>query len=228
MNGDTPVGPGVTDPEERPARDKDDRRFSVEHRLRSTARPARQEPPTREPWYRGRMGRDLAIVVLAVAIALVIQPFADVANVDYPEARAVADRLDSAWRSIIAGGDAEGTAKGSGLVLHTSDVDGRSLMILTDTEPTSTGICYVIRFGPGVLSEAGVLKESGSGCTPGSSDLFERRGSWSEVLPSERITQPWFIPLMVLLFGAGLYALVDIPIVLVARRESAESRGRAG
>lgn len=172
------------------------------------------------------MGRDLAIVVLTATIAVAIQPFADVANVDYPEARAVADRIDSAWRSISGGADAEETVTRAGLRLHIFDVDGRSLMVLTDVERTSTGFCYAIRFGPGILSEAGVLEDPDSACTPESLGVFVRGGSWSEILPSERITPPWFIPLMVLLFAAGLYALVDISIVLVTRRETLASLGR--
>ena len=128
-----------------------DRRFSVEHRLRSSARPAPPAPPLR-PWYRGRIGRDVSIVVLIAAVALVVIPSADVPNSDYPEARAVADRLDSAWRSIGDGADAGETATAAGLVVATFEVAGRTVIVLSDSRPTTTGVCYAFRFGQGVLS----------------------------------------------------------------------------
>lgn len=166
------------------------------------------------------MGRDLAMLVLAVAIGLAVSPFADVANVDYPEARAVADRLDSAWRSILDGSDAEQTATEADLRVYTYEVDGRSLVVLAPLEPTSTGLCYAIRFGSGILTVGGVLEEPGEGCTPQPSGVFESRGSWSAVLPSERITEPWFIPLAVLLSAVGLSAMTDISIFLLSKPRS--------
>lgn len=220
MSGSAPNSSHESNEETGRVVDEDDRRFSAEHRLRSAPRRVPQETTAREPWYKGRLGRDLLILVIAAAIGLAVLPFADVANVDYPEARAVADRLDSAWRSILGGSDPEVTATAAGLRLHTFETDGRSLMVLTLSEPTSTGLCYAIRFGPGILSVAGILEEPGPGCTPQSPGVFEQRGSWSEVLPSERITQPWFIPLIVLLSAAGLFAMTDISIVLLTKPRS--------
>ncbi len=165
-------------------------------------------------------------MVLIAAVALVVIPSADVPNSDYPEARAVADRLDSAWRSIGDGADAGETATAAGLVVATFEVAGRSVIVLSDSRPTTTGVCYAFRFGQGVLSEAGVVTGSSSGCSPDSLETFDRGGSWSDVLPSERITRPWFVPVMVLLVALGLFALADIPIAWSSRREAGGARSR--
>ncbi|MEA1903912.1 MAG: hypothetical protein U9N56_10330 [Actinomycetota bacterium] len=156
-----------------------------------------------------------------MSLSFAIAPFADVANADYPEARDIADRIHAAWRSIDSGGaDPEEAAAAAGLRVHTFEVDGQPSMILTHSEPTSAGSCYALRFGPKILSEVGILAEPTSGCAPQAPGIFERGGSWSEVLPSERITPPWFVPLVVLLFTAGVFAVTDIPIALLTKPRS--------
>ncbi len=172
--------------------------------------------------------RDVVVLVLAGSIGLAIGAFADVANPDYPEARSIADRIDSTWRSIVTeGADPQEAAAAAGLRVHTFEVSGRERTILTHATPTVAGSCYTFRFGPGILSQAGILEEPSSGCTPLPPGTLEPSGSWSEVLPSERITPPWFVPAVVVLFVAALYAATDIPLALLIRRQKPDpSRSR--
>jgi hypothetical protein len=204
-----PVSPGsgLPGPE-------DDVRFSVEHRLRRTPQ---QEPPPRRPVYRRQIVRDVLIIVALGVLALALVPFADVANPDYPEARDIADRITVAWEAIVhSGAVPEDAAAAAGLRVFTFE-DEQPRTVLTHPEPTSKGICYALRFGPGILTMAGTLLEPAAGCTPQPPGRFSRSGAWSDVLPSERVTMWWFLPLMILAGGGVLYAGTDIVIKLTTR-----------
>lgn len=201
----------------------DDLRLSLEHRLRrasgSTSVPAAAV-------LRKRVWRDVLIVVFAVALGFVAVPFADVANPDHPEAQAIADRLDSAWRSIVRDGVApQEAASAAGLAVFTFDVDERPRIVLTQSEPTAAGVCYAIRFGPGILTAAGTLAAPSDGCTPQSPGRFDQGNSWAEVLPSERITTWWFLPLMALACAGVLYAATDLAIAAMIRSRDRVRRG---
>ncbi len=203
----------------------DDPRFSVEHRLRRAASsPAHGESAPEAPGYRKQLIRDLVILVFVALLGLAIAPFADVANEDYPEARAIADRIQATWRSIVSeGADPDEAAASAGLRVFVFEAAGSPRTILTHPEPTAAGSCYAIRFGPGIVTDAGILLDTAPGCTPLPPGTFEHRGSWSEVLPSERTTPVWFVPLVVLLSGAGLIAVTGIPLALLAKLRSQAS-----
>lgn len=198
---------GLPDPE-------DDVRFSAEHRLR---RASQREAPPQRPVYRKRIVRDVLIMIALGLLALALVPFADVANPDYPEARDISDRITVAWEAIIhSGAVPEEAAAAAGLRVFTYEED-QPRTVLTHPEPTSTGICYALRFGPGILTMAGTLLEPAAGCTPQAPGRFNRSGAWSDVLPSERLTMWWFLPLMILIGGSVLYAGTDIVIKLIAK-----------
>lgn len=210
----TPLDPPPPEPERS---SEDDRLFSVEHRLRRAARSTMQPEPG-APYPTRRLVRDGAVLAAALVIGLLIGGYADAANPDYPEARAVQERIDSAWQAVVGSGVApEEAAAAAGLVAYTFDVDGARRTVLTHRAPTSTGVCYALRFGTGVVTVVGILADPGDGCVPAPPGVFVRSGSWSVVLPSERITPTWFVPAVVVLFVAGLVAAVDVSIVVIAR-----------
>lgn len=148
-----------------------------------------------------------------------IQPFADVSNPDYPEAADIADRLESAWRSVVrAGAEPEEAATTEGLRVYFFELDdGRVRTVYTHSDPTEAGHCYVIRHGPNIATEAGILQEPGPGCTPQPPGLVAESGSWQEILPSERMTTKWYIPVMILLSAIALYAITDIPLAILTK-----------
>lgn len=51
-------------------------------------------------------------------------------------------------------------------VVHTVDVGGQPLIITTHSEPTSTGSCCAVKFGPTIVEQVGILQEPTSGCAP--------------------------------------------------------------
>jgi hypothetical protein len=158
----------------------------------------------------------LIVIILAI-LAWTLVPFADMANPDYPEARDIADRITAAWKAIIHDGAIpEDAAAAAHLRAFTFEAD-RPRTVLTHPEPTAEGICYALRFGPGILTMAGTLAEPGAGCTPQPPGRFDKSGAWSDVLPSERVTAWWFLPLMILAGGGVLYAGTDIVIKLIAK-----------
>ena len=89
--------------------------FSVEHRTRrlgTHGAPSQPPPPKR------LIVRDLVLLGGVLVAALLLVPFSDVPNPDYPEARSQADHLDAAYRSVW-GGDVsiEDAAGAEGLLL---------------------------------------------------------------------------------------------------------------
>jgi hypothetical protein len=193
---------------------KDDVRFSAEHRLR---RASQRETPPGRPVYRRRIVRDVLIAIVLGLLALALVPFADVANPDYPEARDIADRINAVWEAIIHSGAVPEEAAAAAHLRVLTYEDEQPRTVLTHPEPTSKGICYALRFGPGILTMAGTLLKPAAGCTPQPPGRFDRSGAWSDVLPSERLTMWWFLPLMILIGGGVLYAGTDIVIKLTTK-----------
>ena len=214
------IAPPISGESHHPGPD-DDVRLSVEHRLRRS--PHRGTPPPR-PVYRRWIVRDVIIAVVCGIVALALVPFADVANSDYPEAKDIADRITVAWQAIIRDGAVPAEAAAAADLRVFIYPGERPRTVLTHPHPTEKGICYALRFGPGILTMAGSLLDPGEGCTPQPPGRFDRRGAWSDVLPSERVTMWWFVPLMALAGAGMLSAGTDVVIKLITKPSSAARR----
>lgn len=181
--------------------------FSLEHRVR---RLKAADPPSKGPVRRRRIIRDVVILGCVVVAFLVIRPFADVKNPDYPEAQALADQMTSLYRSFLNDETSvTATAASMGLIVFEQPVDGISTSIVTHQRPTEAGTCYGLRFGGGLATVAMEFAPT-DGCIPTGPAVTARTGLWSDVLPSERLTTAWFIPMVVLLCGCALVLTTDI------------------
>jgi hypothetical protein len=193
---------------------------SVEHRARQAA--TRHAQPRREaaPTPRRRLIRDgLLLGVLLIASAVLI-PFADVANPTYAEGRAIADRLDAAYASVWRFGNAvPDAATSANLHLEAYPMtDGRTVWVLTVPTPSeSSGFCYGLRFGGGRPTDA-VRFRATNGCVPLGRSAFETTGTWTDVLGTERVTSPWFVPALVILVGALIAVTTDAAVTLITSR----------
>jgi hypothetical protein len=159
----------------------------------------------------------MAILAVAALAFFALVPFADAPNPEFPEARDAAIRIDAAWQSISGGGDAEEIAAAADLRIHAFVVGGRPRTIITHLQPTAAGTCYALRFGPGVVTAAGVIVDSTDGCTPVPPGTLERVGAWSDVLPSQGITPRWYVPVVALLVAVGLFAVTDAIFMLLTK-----------
>ena len=181
--------------------------FSLEHRVR---RLKAADPPSKGPVRRRRIIRDVVILGCVVVAFLVIRPFADVKNPDYLEAQALADQMTSLYRSFLNDETSvTATAASMGLIVFEQPVDGISTSIVTHQRPTEAGTCYGLRFGGGLATVAMEFAPT-DGCIPTGPAVTARTGLWSDVLPSERLTTAWFIPMVVLLCGCALVLTTDI------------------
>ena len=190
-----------------PSHNDDLAQFSVEHRVRrlGTHRAPEAPPPPKR-----LIVRDLVLLV----------PFSDVPNVDYPEARAQADRLDAAYRAVW-GDDVsiKAAASAEGLLVYEFPAGERTISVLTHAQPTAAGTCYGLRLGGGFGSEA-VRFLPTDGCVPQSRWAFDAVGGWDDVLGTERVTSVWFVPALTLLIGISVVLTTDIIIKLLPRRGS--------
>lgn len=171
--------------------------FSPEHRLRRLQSP-RVAAPSRSK--RPRIGWELAVIGLAVAVAIVLWPHRREATADFPEAKVLADQIqvlvDPVWRGEVA---FEDIATPADLRIYEVDVGGRSAWLVTHAQPTAHGTCYGLRSGGGLVSAA-VRFAPTDGCLPQANTVYETSGSWDEVLPRQWATPLWFVP------GVGLLA----------------------
>ena len=55
------------------------------------------------------------------------------------------------------------------------------------------------------------------GYVPQGWSAFEEVGTWSDVLPSERMTAVWFVPAIVVLAGCGMTLTANIILKLLRR-----------
>jgi hypothetical protein len=136
--------------------------FSVEHRARrlGTVRaPVKPRPPTR------RIVRQLVLIAAILAAIVLVGPFADVPNPEYPEASALADRLTTAYRADRGGEATVEAASAGDLAVFEYPAGDRTISVLTHTEPTAAGACYGLRFGGGETTIA-IKFTSSSSCVP--------------------------------------------------------------
>jgi hypothetical protein len=195
------------DPDPTVRSDDDLSHFSVEHRVR---RLKTADLPSKAPTIRRRVLRDVVLLGCVVVAFLVVRPFADVKNPDYPEARALADQITSVYRSFLTDETSVAAAAASeGLVLFEQPVDGIRTLIATHQRPTTAGTCYALRFGGGLATVAMQFAPT-EGCIPTGPAVTARTGLWGDVLPSERLTTAWFIPMIVVLCGCALVLTTDI------------------
>jgi hypothetical protein len=196
------------------SRDDDLSQFSFEHRVRRLG--ARGAPPKPPPPKR-RFARDLVLIGGVIVVMLLLVPFADVATAEYPEAQALADRLNAAYQSVWRGdASLEAAAIADGLVVYEFPVEGRTISVLTHSQPTADGTCYGLRTGGGFATVA-VRFAPTDGCVPLGRSAFESVGGWGDVLPSERMTTVWFIPALIVLTGCALALMTNIVVKLLSR-----------
>jgi hypothetical protein len=189
--------------------------FSVEHRVR---RLGTHKAPEAPPPPKRLIVRDLVLFGAVLVAALLLIPFGDVPNADYPEARVQADRLEAAYRSVW-GGDVsiETAARAENLLVYEFPAAERTISVITHAEPTAAGTCYGLRLGGGFAAEA-VRFLPTDGCVPQSRWAFEAVGGWDDVLGTERVTSVWFVPALIVLVGLGIALTTDIIIKLLPRR----------
>lgn len=196
------------------SRDDDLSQFSFEHRVRRLG--ARSAPPKPPPPKR-RFARDLVLIGGIIVVMLLLVPFADVATADYPEAQALADRLNAAYQSEWRGDTSlEAAAIADGLRLYEFPIEGRTISVLTHPQPTADGTCYGLRTGGGFATDA-VRFAPTDGCVPLGRSAFESVGAWGGVLPSERMTTVWFVPALLILIGCVLALTTNIVVKLLSR-----------
>lgn len=161
--------------------------------------------------------RDLLFLGGLLAVGLLLIPFGDVPNTAYPEARAIADRLDNAY-GLVWGGDVsiETAAVTENLIVYAFPVGDRTISVLTHAQPTAAGTCYGLRLGGGFGTEA-VRFLPHDGCVPQGHYAFEAVGSWEDVLGTERMTTVWFVPALIFLFGIGIALTTSIVLKLLPR-----------
>lgn len=144
-------------------------------------------------------------------------PFSDVANPGYAEARAIADRLDAAYALVWQDGvPLEEAAAIYGHRVYEFPHSGRTVSVMVDPEPSSLGKCYGLRLGGG-LDVAAVRFAPTDGCVPLGPSAFEKAGTWSEVLGTERVTAVWFVPAVVVIIGLVLSFATNIVLKLLHR-----------
>lgn len=199
-----------------PSHDDDLSHFSVEHRARrldSRAAPPKPPPPKR------RIVWEVVLLGGIVALGALLSPFSDLATPEYPEARAQADRLSAAYQSVSRGGvSPRDAATAGGLDMYEFEVvgDGGTVSVLTHPEPTAEGTCYALRMGGGIATLAAKFAPT-DGCVPQGRAAFEMMGSWDDVLPSERMTTVWFVPVLLILVGIGVAIVTNIVLKLLPR-----------
>ena len=192
--------------------DDDLQPLSFEHQMRRLG--ARSTPPKPPPPKR-RITRDLVLTGIVVAVMLLLTPFSDVATPDYPEARAQADRLNSAYRSISNGeASIEAVASTEGLLVYEFPAGERTVSVLTHAQPTAAGTCYGLRLGGGFATLAVEFAPT-DGCVPQGRSAFRVAGLWEDVLPSERMTTVWFVPALIVLGSCAIVLSTDIVLKLL-------------
>jgi hypothetical protein len=189
--------------------------FSVEHRARrvgAVRAPVKPPPPMR------RIVRELVLIAAILGAIVLAGPFADVPNPEHPEANALADRLTSAYRAIWRGeASVEATASAEDLAVFEFPAGERSISVLTHTQPTAAGTCYGLRFGGGETTIA-IKFTSSSGCVPfHEQSTIQAAGPWEDVLPTERLTTVWFVPVLIVLASCIVVIITDIGLKLIFR-----------
>ena len=188
--------------------------FSVEHRVRRLG--IHKAPETPSP-PRRLIARDLVLLGGVVVAALLLVPFGDVPNPDYPEARAQADGLDAAYRSVWSSETSVAdAADDEGLLVFEFPAGDQTITVLTHAQPTAAGMCYGLRLGGGFGTDAVRFLPS-DGCVPQGRWAFDETGGWDDVLGTERVTSVWFVPALIVLVGIGVALTTNIILKLLPR-----------
>lgn len=190
--------------------------FSFEHRVR---RLSGRNPPAKPPPQQHRFRRDLVFLGAAITVAILIAPFADVPTPDYPEARAQADTLNAAYRSVWGGNvSVEAAAGAYGLNAYELPVGQRVVWMMTHPQPTTGGTCYGLRTGGGMATVA-VKFAPMDGCEPQQGTAVQGVGLWEDVLPSERTTAVWFVPAIAILASCAVVISTNIILKLLLQTD---------
>lgn len=196
--------------------------FSAEHSARRLA--ARRQTP-KQPVEKRPILRQAVLLALVVGVALVLMPFADFANTEYPEATVLRQRLSAAYESAWSGdASIEQAAAAYDLRVVEFPRGDRPVSVLFHPEPTDAGTCYGLRIGGGIATVL-VRFAATDGCVPQGHSSFESAGSPSDVLPPERITRVWFVPAMIALLGTALAISTEIVLKLLSRRRGLHAGG---
>lgn len=187
---------------------------SFEHRVRKLgSRGAPQKPPRPKR----RFVKELVIISGLIVVAVLLSFQADTPRPEYPEAQAAADRLNAVSGSVSRGdASLKAAAAAHDLRVYDFQFDGRTVSVVTQSEPTADGTCYGIRMGGG-LSTLALKFAATDGCEPLGLWTFESTGRWEDVLPAERTTPWWFVPAMIALAGGVLWFATSIVLKLINR-----------
>lgn len=164
--------------------------------------------PERRP--RPPVWKEVALLVVVAAALIAAWPFSEVDTLDYPEARANADRLRAVMEPVWSGDvSIEDVEVPPGLEMYAFGFQGSTAWVLTHEEPTTAGTCYGLRTGGGLVTAA-VRFAPTDGCIPPDRVSFEASGAWDDVLPRQRVTPVWFVPIVGILIGVALGAGASI------------------
>lgn len=188
--------------------------FSTEHRAHRRVAGTPTEKPRLS--LRGYM-RDLVLICGLVAIVVLIMPFGDVANPEFAEADAHATSLQAAFQSVWRGdASPEAAAIAGDLRAYEYPLGERTVLVMVHPEPTAAGTCYGLRTGGG-LGTVAVRYTATYDCVSAPRTVFEAEGTWSDVLPSRRVTSLWFVPALVVLVGCVVVLATKLVLKLLLK-----------
>ena len=143
--------------------------------------------------------------------------FGDIANRDFPEAQARAASLQAAFELVWRGDASLGSAAiAKDLRAYEYPLGERTISVMVHPEPTAAGTCYGVRTGGG-LDTVSVRFTATDDCVSEGRSSFEAVGTWSAVLPSQRVTSEWFVPALVTLIACALALTTNIVLKLQLR-----------
>jgi hypothetical protein len=116
----------------------------------------------------------------------------------------------------LGGASLEAAAVAEGFSVHEYPFGERTVSVMVHPESTAASTCYGLRIGEG-LSTLAVRFTATDGCAPQAVSAFQAQGTWSDVLPSQRMTTLWFVPALVALITGALVLTTTIVLKLLSR-----------